>query len=116
MSMSVRSWLERQGWVEPRQRQVPVASEAAPRTTSGEYRLLHKYLLERYADRIFLTFAEVEDLLGFKLPDEARLGPGWWTEKATALRPSIHSAAWTLASRIAVPNVPAQFVVFERMP
>jgi hypothetical protein len=98
-------------------REAPAPSAPPPaRTMSGKYRLLHKYLQERFADRIFLTFAEVEDLLGFKLPDEARKDETWWTGKATAVHPSTHAEAWTLASRVAVPNVPAQIVVFERMP
>ena len=32
------------------------------------YAPLHKYLDERYADTVVLTFGEIEDLLGSKLP------------------------------------------------
>ena len=45
---------------------------------TSEYRSLHKYLYDRFADSVVLTFAEIEDLLGFTLPDAARLEQGWW--------------------------------------
>ena len=46
--------------------------------TAGEYELLYKYLRDRYANRVVLTFAEIEDLLGFSLPDLARIQFAWW--------------------------------------
>lgn len=75
---------------------------------------LYKYLNERYADAVVLTFAEVEDLLGFSLPALARLSESWWTSPA-------HDDArladsWILASRTARPNLPALTVAFERVP
>ena len=51
---------------------------------SGKYRLLFRYLEERYAQTVVLTFGEIEDLLGFSLPDQARLSEGWWTDAAEA--------------------------------
>ena len=45
----------------------------------GQYLLLYKYLENRYADTVVLTFAEIEDLLGFPLPEQARLQQEWWT-------------------------------------
>ena len=39
------------------------------RAMSGTYRLLYKYLEDRYATTVVLTFGEIEDLLGFSLPD-----------------------------------------------
>ena len=36
-------------------------------------------LVNRYANTVVLTFAEIEDLLGFTLPDPARLHSEWWT-------------------------------------
>jgi hypothetical protein len=45
---------------------------------TSEYRSLHKYLHDRYADCVVLTFAEIEDLLGFTLPDVARIDQAWW--------------------------------------
>jgi len=78
--------------------------------TSGKYRVLHKYLDERYANIVVLTFGQIEDLLGFALPAPARTDPGWWTDGADAGC----SDAWRLANRTAKPNIVARHVVFER--
>ena len=82
--------------------------------TAGKYELLYKYLRDRYANRIVLTFGEIEDLLGFSLPDVARLQFAWWDGGDFAADPSSQSLAWTLAGRTATVNMPAQSVVFER--
>ena len=86
----------------------------APQSTAGEYELLHKYLRDRYANRVVLTLAEIEDLLGFSLPDLARLQSAWWNGGDIASAPSPQSFAWTLAGRKATVNLRAQNVVFER--
>jgi hypothetical protein len=44
----------------------------------GKYRSLYEYLEHRYANTLVLTFAQIEDLLGFTLPDSARVDPEWW--------------------------------------
>jgi hypothetical protein len=81
---------------------------------TGEYRLLYAYLRDRYADRLVLTFAQIEDLLGFSLPESARLDRDWWgTPDSTALQ-SAQSNSWTLAARTATLNLSAQCVAFER--
>jgi hypothetical protein len=82
--------------------------------TAGEYELLYEYLRDRYANRVVLTFAEIEDLLGFSLPDLARVQVAWWDGGDFAGAPSTQSFAWTLAARTATVNLPAQSVVFER--
>lgn len=83
---------------------------------SPQYEPLHKYLRDRYADRLVLTFAEIEDLLGFALPEIAQIDREWWdTADAVAAR-SPQSDAWTLAGRTATVNLPARIVVFERQP
>jgi hypothetical protein len=93
---------------------VATAETAKPqgRAMSGKYLLLYKYLENRYANTVVLTFAEIEDLLGFALPDQARLQLEWWTNAANA-GPS-YSDSWILASRTATPNLLARTVVFER--
>ena len=91
-------------------------AEAAPspkRVTCGKGQLLYKYLSERYAQRVVLKFSEIEDLLGFALPDQARLHQEWWTRAEVNGGPS-YSDSWILASRTAVPNLMARTVVFER--
>ena len=74
---------------------------------------LHKYLCERYAQTVVLTFAEIEDLLGFALPDAARRQRDWWTGSAERAEPQ--ARLWTDANRTAVPNLIAGSVVFERV-
>ena len=79
-----------------------------------EYQSLHKYLDGRYADTVILRFAEIEDLLGFTLPDSARVDQAWWANNGPDDTPPPQSRSWTLASRTAPPNLQAQTVVFER--
>ena len=94
----------------------PVVEPDAPRppVDTGEYRLVFKYLRDRFADRIVLTFAEMEDLLGFSLPESARRDKEWWGVAATAADRTAQSDSWTLAGRTATVNMSAQSVLFER--
>ena len=96
-----------------RQRDTAHSTQKAP-PKAGEYQLLYKYLRDRYANRVVLTFAEIEDLLGFALPDPARLQQEWWTGSDPIAPRSAQSDAWRLASRTATVNLVAQSVVFER--
>ncbi len=43
----------------------------------GKYKSLYQYLENRYANTVVLTFAQIEDLLGFTLPDSARVHQEW---------------------------------------
>jgi len=88
--------------------QVPGRTAKIP---SG-YLSLHKYLANRYADMVVLTFSQLEDLLGFALPDSARTQQEWWT--STDSNKSLGSDAWILAGRTAKPNLLARTVTFER--
>jgi hypothetical protein len=97
----------------PRDAQVEPAKPPG-RAMSGKYVLLYKYLENRYANTVVLTFAEIEDLLGFALPDQASRNRGWWTDAAIDAAESNYSDSWILASRTAVPNLTARIVVFER--
>jgi hypothetical protein len=47
----------------------------------GKYQSLYQYLENRYANTVVLTFAQIEDLLGFMLPDSARVDHEWWANK-----------------------------------
>jgi hypothetical protein len=84
--------------------------------SAGEYESLCKYLCGRHANRVVLTFAEIEDLLGFSLPALARVQLAWWDGGDFVGPPSTQSFAWTLSARTATVNLPAQSVVFERDP
>jgi hypothetical protein len=70
-----------------------------------------KYLSDRYADRVVLTFREIGDLLGFGLP-EAAFQLEWWAGTTPPRSPQ--SEAWRLAHRTAVVNLQARNVVFDR--
>ena len=93
---------------------VPAVSVQKVPLDTGEYRLLHQYLRDRYADRVVLTFGQIEDLLGFSLPEAARLHLDWWGGAGPAQGRSAQADAWTLARRTARVNLSARSVLFER--
>jgi len=107
-------WITR--WESVPRERATAGAPAAKRHTgdvSGTYVSLYKYLENRYADVVVLTFGQIEDLLGFALPDLARTYDAWWT----LTDPHVDappSDAWTRAGRTATPNLLAQTVVFER--
>jgi hypothetical protein len=72
---------------------------------------LHKYLYDRYADAVVLTFLEIEDLSGSALPDLARRSIDWWTSPEPD---SWIADSWIQAKRTALPNLDAQTVAFNR--
>ena len=82
---------------------------------SGKYQLLYKYLEARFADRVVLTFGQIEDLLGFALPDVARADASWWITAPEGASGPQWSDAWVLAHRTAAPNLLARHVVFDRI-
>lgn len=91
------------------------ATPAGRAADSARYRLLSKYLSDRFADRLVLTFGQIEDLIGFALPGSARLQTEWWGDMDALTNPSPQSDAWTLAGRTATVNLGAQSVTFERV-
>lgn len=110
------TWLKRRGSTgktcDRAQTQAPTEPQSS--AVPAEYLSLHKYLDDRYANTVVLTFGEIEDLLGFTLPDLARLQQEWWANVDADSTPSAQSRSWTQASRTAKPNLLAQTVVFER--
>jgi len=94
---------------------IAIGIDREPFPGAGEYQQLYRYLRDRYANRLVLTFAEIESLLGFSLPALARVQLAWWSGAGPGGgSQSIQSIAWTLAGRTATANLPAQCVVFER--
>jgi hypothetical protein len=83
------------------------------RPVPAEYLSLYTYLERRYASTVVLTFEQIEALLGFALPEAARMERDWWT--GAALCATGHSEAWMVARRSAMPNLSARTVVFERL-
>jgi hypothetical protein len=106
------AWLKRR----PRsdQTNAPASEPAAPQGhgMSPAYLPLHNYLANRYSNLVVLTFAQVEDLLGSRLPASARQDPAWWD--ANDQNNFGHSNSWRLAKRSAVANLVSQTVSFER--
>jgi len=90
------------------------AARRRGREMSGKYRGLYEYLERRYANTVVITFAQMEDLLGFALPDRARTDREWWTAQVTSTAEPSPSNAWTLTGRTATPNLLARNVVFDR--
>ena len=88
------------------------APQPKPRVPA-EYLPLYTYLEHRYASTVVLTFDQMESLLGFALPEAARLDREWWT--GAALRTVRYSDSWIAARRTAAPNLPAGTVAFERI-
>jgi hypothetical protein len=71
--------------------------------------------VNRYADTVVLTFAQLEDLTGGPLPDSAHSQQEWWTNNTNSgADKSACADAWILAGRTAQPNLMARTVVFER--
>ena len=105
------NWMKRGGPITYLQRELDSEPQ---RVMSGKYLLLYKYLRNRYADTVVLTFGQIESLLGFALPDQARLNQQWWTNAEATAAETNYSDSWILASRIATPNLLAQTVAFER--
>ena len=88
-------------------------AESRRSATTGKYVSLYKYLNGRFANVAVLTFAEIEDLLGFALPGQARLHQEWWTDAEINRGGTSYSDSWILAGRTAVPNMAAHTVVFD---
>ena len=107
-------WMMRRGTTASRPRQAGAETPKPGRVMSGEYLLLYNYLENRYANTVVLTFAQIEDLLGFVLPEQARLHQEWWTNAMKNPASSNYADSWILARRTATPNLAAQIVVFER--
>jgi hypothetical protein len=108
-------WFERRRLTTARTDEQHVdVSKPPARAMTGTYALLYQYLENRYANTVVLTFAQIEDLLGFPLPDEARRDREWWIDADAMHVEPRYSDAWTLARRTALPNLPAQIVAFDR--
>ena len=91
---------------------VPHSSQASSVPT--EYRSLYAYLNNRFADTIVLTFEQIESLLGFALPDNARCRLDWWASAVEGAVPSRQASSWSQARMTATPNLHANSVMFER--
>ena len=109
-------WMKKRGSTAPNEAKADAdATKRHGCNKAGKYRWLYEYLENRYANTVVLTFGQIEDLLGFSLPDLARTDQEWWTIADISTTGARCSDAWTLASRTARPNLMAQTVEFERV-
>ena len=87
--------------------------EAAAR---GKYASLYRFLCARAAPTWRATFADVEAILGFRLPDSARLHRPWWSNQRKGGGHS-HAMAWQGAGwRTRAVDLDGEVLVFERLP
>ena len=63
----------------------------------AKYDPLVRYLMTQPGDRVRLTLAAIEVIIGVPLPRGARQRD-WWqsTPGRTALRPAVHAAGWRI--------------------
>jgi hypothetical protein len=114
--MHMLEWMKKRGSTETHEAKADAHAAKRHRSNrAGKYRLLYEYLENRYANNVVLTFGQIEDLLGFTLPDSARTDKEWWTIADIGIADAQCSDAWTLARRTARPNLSAQTVDFERL-
>ena len=76
----------------------------------GKYAALHRRLAATTDDVWRASFREIEDILGFPLPDSARLYPAWWSNGDR----HSHALAWQAAGFRARPRIVQEIIVFER--
>jgi hypothetical protein len=62
----------------------------------GKYAPLYRHLVELKKDEWLATFREVERILGFSLPDSARIHRPWWANQGERGGHS-HALAWEMA-------------------
>ena len=82
----------------------------------GKYAPLYRHLLSVHSPEPAwrTTFGEIEAILGFRLPDSARLHRPWWSNSKKGNGHS-HALAWQAAGwRTRAINVEAETLVFER--
>jgi len=81
-----------------------------PEPHPGKYQALWRHLANRSErDRLEMTFAEIENVLGFSLPPSSRNHTAHWSGyDGSAVARAIHDAGW----RAAQVNLTAESVVF----
>lgn len=78
---------------------------------TGKYRLLWQWLRTQQGDRLEVTMAEIEGILGFPLPPSSRRHPAHWSGyEGSAVARAIADAGWR-----ARPDLAAQEVVLIKV-
>jgi hypothetical protein len=71
---------------------------------------------ERYADAGVLTFALIEDLLGFRLPEVPSPRHDWWAPADENSAPSAQASAWIQGTGLPPRILLARTVRFDASP
>ena len=81
----------------------------------GKYAPLYRHLLSAQPEPEWrTTFGEIESILGFRLPDSARLHRPWWSNSKKGSGHS-HALAWQAAGwRTREVDIEAETLVFAR--
>lgn len=80
----------------------------------GKYAPLYRHLSARPETEWCASFTEIETILGFRLPDSARLYRPWWSNQRKGGGHS-HALAWQAAGwRASAIDLEAETLVFRR--
>ena len=80
----------------------------------GKYGPLFQHLVALDVQQWHATFREIESVLGFALPNSARVHRPWWANQANGGHS--HALAWHAAGwRTTAVNLAAEALVFERV-
>ena len=80
----------------------------------GKYAQLFRHLSALDVSRWRATFSDIESILGFTLPDSARIHRPWWSNQSNGGHS--HALAWQAAGwRTSAVDLHAETLVFERM-
>jgi hypothetical protein len=73
--------------------QPPKNNKLSKESYKGKYERLYSYLYNEGSTSIQLSIVDIEEILGFKLPDSASKYAAWWANDIT----HSHAKAWLLA-------------------
>ena len=80
-------------------------------TNGGKYRYLSSFLKNSGMDRIRMTFAEIENLIGFQLSPSARRNRANWANSETQ---SLACSWLKVGYKTVEVNLAGEYVVFEK--
>ena len=79
----------------------------------GKYALLHRHLRARGGREWRVSFTDLEELLGFTLPESARVHRPWWSNQRNGGHG--HALAWQVAGwKTRAVDLEQETLVFER--
>lgn len=90
--------------------QAALDDDASEESHTGKYRELWRWLKGQSADRVELTFTQVEQVMGIPLPPSSRLHLAhWYGFEGSAVARAIHDAGWK-ASAVSLAEETVAFV------